>query len=46
VVCSGKPDNPCTFVSSPLSAEMAKQGLLNEHGRPFNHKSVASMLAA
>jgi DNA invertase Pin-like site-specific DNA recombinase len=29
-----------------VSAEMAKQGFLNEHGRPFNHKSVASMLAA
>ena len=29
-----------------VSAEMAKQGSLNEHGRPFNHKSVAAMLAA
>jgi len=28
------------------SAEMAKQGFLNEHGRPFNHKSIATMLAA
>jgi len=25
---------------------MAKQGFLNEHGRPFNHKSIATMLAA
>jgi DNA invertase Pin-like site-specific DNA recombinase len=29
-----------------VSAEMAKQGFLNERGMPFNHKSVASMLAA
>ncbi len=29
-----------------VSAELAKQGFLNEHGRPFNHKSIASMLAA
>jgi DNA invertase Pin-like site-specific DNA recombinase len=29
-----------------VSAEMAKQGFLNERGQPFNHKSVASMLAA
>jgi hypothetical protein len=27
-----------------VSAEMAKQGFLNEHGRPFNHKSVGAML--
>ena len=26
-------------------AELAKQGFLNERGRPFNHKSVAVMLA-
>ena len=30
----------------PVSAAMAKQGFLNERGRPFNHKSVATMLAA
>ena len=29
-----------------VSAEMAKQGFLNECGRPFNHKSVGAMLAA
>jgi DNA invertase Pin-like site-specific DNA recombinase len=29
-----------------VSAEMAKHGFLNERGVPFNHKSVASMLAA
>jgi len=29
-----------------VSAEMAKQGFLNERRRPFNHKSIASMLAA
>ena len=29
-----------------VSAELAKQGFLNERGMPFNHKSVASMLAA
>jgi len=29
-----------------VSAELAKQGFLNEYGRPFNHKSVASILAA
>jgi DNA invertase Pin-like site-specific DNA recombinase len=29
-----------------VSAEMSKQGFLNEYGRSFNHKSVASMLAA
>jgi len=29
-----------------VSAEMAAQGYLNERGRPFNHKSIASMLAA
>jgi DNA invertase Pin-like site-specific DNA recombinase len=28
------------------SAEMAKQGFLNERGVAFNHKSIASMLAA
>ncbi len=28
-----------------VSAAMAAQGFLNEHGRPFNHKSIASMLA-
>ena len=27
-----------------VSAELAKQGFLNERGMPFNHKSVASML--
>lgn len=32
-------------VDGAVSAEMAKQGSLNERGRPFNHKSVASMLA-
>jgi hypothetical protein len=31
---------------SRLSAEMAARGFLNERGAPFNHKSVASMLAA
>jgi DNA invertase Pin-like site-specific DNA recombinase len=29
-----------------VAAEMAAQGVLNERGAPFNHKSVASMLAA
>jgi DNA invertase Pin-like site-specific DNA recombinase len=29
-----------------VSAELAKQGFLNERGQPFNHKSVATMLAA
>ena len=29
-----------------VSAELAKQGFLNERGMPFNHKSIASMLAA
>jgi DNA invertase Pin-like site-specific DNA recombinase len=29
-----------------VSAEMAKQGFLNERGMPFNHKSIATMLAA
>jgi DNA invertase Pin-like site-specific DNA recombinase len=29
-----------------ISAEMAARGFLNERGAPFNHKSVASMLAA
>jgi DNA invertase Pin-like site-specific DNA recombinase len=29
-----------------VSAEMAKQGFLNERGVAFNHKSIASMLAA
>jgi DNA invertase Pin-like site-specific DNA recombinase len=29
-----------------VSAEMAARGFLNERGAPFNHKSVASMLAA
>jgi len=29
-----------------VSAEMAKQRFLNERGRPFNHKSIAAMLAA
>jgi hypothetical protein len=29
-----------------VSAAMAAQGFLNERGRPFNHKSVAVMLAA
>ena len=28
-----------------VSAEMAARGILNERGAPFNHKSVASMLA-
>ena len=28
-----------------VSAAMAKQGFLNERGRPFNHKSVATALA-
>ena len=28
------------------SAAMAAQGFLNEHRRPFNHKSVATMLSA
>jgi DNA invertase Pin-like site-specific DNA recombinase len=28
-----------------VSAEMAAQGFLNERGAPFNHKSIASMLA-
>jgi DNA invertase Pin-like site-specific DNA recombinase len=29
-----------------VSVEMAARGFLNERGAPFNHKSVASMLAA
>jgi hypothetical protein len=29
-----------------VSAEMAARGFLNDRGAPFNHKSVASMLAA
>jgi DNA invertase Pin-like site-specific DNA recombinase len=29
-----------------VSAAMAAQGFLNERGQPFNHKSVATMLAA
>jgi hypothetical protein len=29
-----------------VSAETAAQGFLNERGAPFNHKSIASMLAA
>ena len=29
-----------------VSAELAKRGFLNERGQPFNHKSVAAMLAA
>jgi DNA invertase Pin-like site-specific DNA recombinase len=29
-----------------VSAELAARGFLNERGAPFNHKSVASMLAA
>ncbi len=29
-----------------VSAEMAKQGFLNKRGVPFNHKSIAAMLAA
>ena len=29
-----------------ISAETAARGFLNERGAPFNHKSVASMLAA
>ena len=29
-----------------VSAEMAMRGFLNERGVPFNHKSIASMLAA
>ena len=29
-----------------VSAAMAAQGFLNERGRPFNHKSIATMLAA
>lgn len=29
-----------------VSAAMAAQGFLNERGAPFNHQSVASMLAA
>ena len=29
-----------------VAAEMAAQGFLNERGAPFNHKSIASMLAA
>ena len=29
-----------------VSAEMAARGFLNERGAPFNHKSIASMLAA
>jgi hypothetical protein len=29
-----------------VSAAMAAQGFLNERGQPFNHKSVAVMLAA
>jgi DNA invertase Pin-like site-specific DNA recombinase len=29
-----------------VSAAMASQGFLNERGAPFNHKSIASMLAA
>jgi hypothetical protein len=28
-----------------VSAAMAAQGFLNERGKPFNHKSVAVMLA-
>jgi hypothetical protein len=29
-----------------VAAEMAARGFLNERGVPFNHKSVATMLAA
>jgi hypothetical protein len=29
-----------------VAAELAARGFLNERGAPFNHKSVASMLAA
>jgi hypothetical protein len=29
-----------------ISAELAAQGYLNERGRPFNPKSVATMLAS
>ena len=29
-----------------VSAAMAAQGFLNERGRPFNHKSIGTMLAA
>ena len=29
-----------------VSAEMAARGFLSERGVPFNHKSVATMLAA
>jgi hypothetical protein len=29
-----------------VSAAMAAQGCLNERGRPFNPKSIATMLAA
>jgi hypothetical protein len=27
-----------------IAASLACEGILNERGRPFNHKSVASML--
>jgi DNA invertase Pin-like site-specific DNA recombinase len=29
-----------------MSAELAARGFLNERGAPFNHKSIAAMLAA
>jgi hypothetical protein len=29
-----------------IAASLACEGFLNERGRPYNHKSVASMLAA
>ena len=29
-----------------VSAAMAAQGFLNERGKPFKHKSIATMLAA
>src|SRR5208282_2964368 len=29
-----------------VSSEMAARGFLNERGQPFNHKSIATMLAA
>jgi hypothetical protein len=29
-----------------VSAEMVARGFLNERGAPFNHKSIATMLAA
>jgi len=37
---------PAKMSLRAVSAELAKQGFLNERGAPFNHKSIAAMLAA